>query len=178
VVLVTVLPVVACLVATAVGEEEYEVPEVDDGFNNVEDLPAGDDTTRMRCQLFGAWGDFCEYRNLCFDTSVSSLLFTVPDDSPRLKAKVLQSSTGIRFTTKLPLFDPSPHRKVPALFMASHKYVPQSVMDSYVDTHNMEHGALHCCSCWVQVALPTLPSCTARPGSWVCVTYMCVRACE
>lgn len=150
VVLVTLM--VACLVATAVGEEEYEVPEVDagsaaasaggpeepeplasivdDGFNNVEDLPAGDDTTRMRCQLFGAWGDFCEYRNLCFDTSVSSLLFTVPDDSPRLKAKVLQSSTGIRFTTKLPLFDPSPHRKVPALFVASHKYVPQSVMDS------------------------------------------------
>jgi hypothetical protein len=143
---------VVCLVGVAAGEEEYDVPEVDaggvgsepggsqgveeppaavvdDGFNNLEDVTASDDTTRMRCQLFGAWGDFCEYRNLCFDTSVSSLLFTVPDDSPRLRAKVLHSSTGIRFTTKLPLFDPSPHRKVPALFVASHKYIPQSVMD-------------------------------------------------
>ena len=104
-------------------------PVVEDEMLNIEDPRASvDGLSRVRCQLFGAWGDFCEYKNLCFD-SYSTLLLTVPDDSPRLKVRPVPTRGGIRFTTKLPLWDPNPARKSPSHFTGTVKYIAQSRMN-------------------------------------------------
>ena len=120
--------------------ETAPVEAMEDELFEVEDPRAGrDGLTRVRCQLFGAWGDFCEYRNLCFE-SLTKLTFVVPDDSPRLQKKVTPTRAGIRFTTKLPLRDPKPQRITPTHFLSSATFVGQSQMKTCVRSRSPAPG--------------------------------------
>jgi hypothetical protein len=146
--------------AAGAEEGEEETAETPDVLAKWRDGEFEDDgLTRMRCQLFGAWGDFCEYRNLCFD-SVTDLVMTVPDNTQGSR-KAIRSRGGVRFTTKLPLDDHRANRKSPVQFATSVRYVTETNMKRCVGGLQ----SLHACRCrWLHCTYDAAAVCAVVSG--------------